>query len=191
MKTALARCGRPAEHSGPTEPATSKRCGRTSSPRPPHVCGTSATVQIPTAMTPTCGPMSSPGDALKDQNVRKALTPLAKVAERTGCTMLLLRHLKKNTRGEPVYLGGGSIGIVGAARAGFMVTGYGDCPDDVRILASVKSNLADTPKSLAYRLVGANDAPTPRSRVARMNEAAKHHPVRARAPPNHRLNRVR
>ena len=54
--------------------------------------------------------MSSPGDALKDQNVRKALTPLAKVAERTGCTMLLLRHLKKNTRGEPVYLGGGSIG---------------------------------------------------------------------------------
>src|SRR6476469_1550677 len=44
-----------AEHSGPTEPAT--RCGRTSSPRPPHVCGTSATVQMPTAMTPTCGPM--------------------------------------------------------------------------------------------------------------------------------------
>jgi len=98
-----------------------------------------------------------PGDAHKDQDVRKALTPLAKVAERTGCTMLLLRHLKKNTGGEPVYLGGGSIGIVGAARAGFMVTRDPDRPDDVRILASVKSNLAGAPESMAYRLVGADN----------------------------------
>jgi RecA-family ATPase len=54
-----------------------------------------------------------PGDAYKDQDVRKALTPLAKVAQRTGCAMLLLRHLRKGKGGEPVYLGGGSIGIVG------------------------------------------------------------------------------
>jgi hypothetical protein len=94
-----------------------------------------------------------PGDAHKDQDVRKALTPFAKVAERTGCTMLLLRHLKKNTGGEPVYLGGGSIGIVGAARAGFIVTRDPD-RDQVRVFASVKSNLATAPKSLAYRLVG-------------------------------------
>ena len=94
-----------------------------------------------------------PGDAYKDQEVRKALTPLAKVAERTGCTMLLLRHLRKSKSGEPVYLGGGSIGIVGAARAGFIVTRDPD-RDEVRVFASVKSNLANAPKSLAYRLVG-------------------------------------
>jgi AAA domain len=98
-----------------------------------------------------------PGDAHKDQDVRKALTPFAKMAERTGCTMLLLRHLKRNTGGEPVYLGGGSIGIVGAARAGFMVTRDPDRPNDVRILASVKSNLASAPKSMEYRLVGADN----------------------------------
>ena len=98
-----------------------------------------------------------PGDAYKDQDVRKALTPLAKVAERTGCTMLLLRHLRKSKGGEAVYLGGGSIGIVGAARAGFVVTRDPDRPDDVRILASVKSNLANAPKSLAFQLVAADN----------------------------------
>jgi hypothetical protein len=98
-----------------------------------------------------------PGDAHKDQDVRKALTPFAKLAERTGCSMLLLRHLKKNAGGEPVYLGGGSIGIVGAARAGFMVTRDPDRPEDVRILASVKSNLAKASASLAYRLIEADN----------------------------------
>ncbi len=95
-----------------------------------------------------------PGDAYKDQDVRRVLTPLAKVAERTGCTMLLLRHLRKSKSGEPVYLGGGSIGIVGAARAGYVVIRDPD-RDDVRVFASVKSNLANAPKSLAFRLVGA------------------------------------
>jgi len=93
-----------------------------------------------------------PGDAYRDQDVRKALTPLAKVAERTGCAMLLLRHLRKSKGGDPVHSGAGSIGIVGAARAGFVVTRDPDC-DDVRILASVKSNLAICPKSLSYRLI--------------------------------------
>jgi hypothetical protein len=45
---------------------------------------------------------------------------------------------------------------VGAARAGFVVTRDPD-RDDVRIFASVKSNLADAPKSLTFRLVGATN----------------------------------
>jgi AAA domain len=98
-----------------------------------------------------------PGDAYRDQDVRKVLTPLAKVAERTGCTVLLVRHLKKSKGGEPVYRGAGSIGIAGAARAGYLVTRDPQRPDSVRILASVKNNLADAPKSLAYTLVGAGN----------------------------------
>lgn len=93
-----------------------------------------------------------PGDAYRDQDVRKALTPWAKLAERTGCAMLLLRHLRKGKGGDPVHSGAGSIGIVGAARAGFVVTRDPD-RDDVRIFASVKSNLAACPKSLSYRLI--------------------------------------
>jgi RecA-family ATPase len=34
-------------------------------------------------------------DAQRDQAVRGVLAPLAKIAERTGCTILLLRHLTK------------------------------------------------------------------------------------------------
>ena len=51
-KTALARCGRPAEHSGPTAPATSKRCGRTSSPRRHTSAARRHAAQIPTAYDP-------------------------------------------------------------------------------------------------------------------------------------------
>jgi hypothetical protein len=45
-----------------------------------------------------------PGDAYRDQHVRKTLTPLAMVAERTGCAVLLLRHPTKTKRGEAIFL---------------------------------------------------------------------------------------
>jgi hypothetical protein len=43
------------------------------------------------------------------------LSRLAEFADRTRCTILLLRHLNKSKSGDPMYRGGGSIGIVGAA----------------------------------------------------------------------------
>ena len=81
------------------------------------------------------------------------LSRLAALADRTGCTVLLLRHLNKAKGGDPLYRGGGSIGIVGAARAGLLVAPDPDAPER-RVLASVKSNLGPAPESLAYRLVG-------------------------------------
>jgi 5S rRNA maturation endonuclease (ribonuclease M5) len=95
-------------------------------------------------------------DAHKDQDIRRVLSRLAAVADRTGCTVLLLRHLNKAKGGDPLYRGGGSIGIVGAARAGLLVASDPDDPER-RVLASVKSNLGPAPDSLAYRLVGAGD----------------------------------
>jgi hypothetical protein len=92
-------------------------------------------------------------DSHKDQDIRRVLSRLAALADRTGCTVLLLRHLNKTSGRDPLYRGGGSIGIVGAARAGLLVA---PDPDDTdrRVLASVKSNLGPAPDSLAYRLVG-------------------------------------
>ena len=84
------------------------------------------------------------------------LSRLAAVADRTGCTVLLLRHLNKASGRDPLYRGGGSIGIVGAARAGLLVASDPDDPER-RVLASVKSNLCPAPDSLAYRLVDAGD----------------------------------
>jgi putative DNA primase/helicase len=95
-------------------------------------------------------------DSHKDQDIRRVLSRLAALADRTGCTVLLLRHLNKAAGRDPLYRGGGSIGIVGAARAGLLVA---PDPDDSerRVLASVKSNLGPTPDSLTYRLVEAGD----------------------------------
>jgi hypothetical protein len=95
-------------------------------------------------------------DSHKDQDIRRVLSRLAALADRTGCTVLLLRHLNKASGRDPLYRGGGSIGIVGAARAGLLVAPDPDDPER-RVLASVKSNLGPAPESLAYRLVGAGD----------------------------------
>jgi RecA-family ATPase len=92
-------------------------------------------------------------DSHKDQDIRRVLSRLAALADRTGCTILLIRHLNKAKGGDPLYRGGGSIGIVGAARAGLLVAPDPD-DEDRRVLASVKSNLCPAPESLAYRLVG-------------------------------------
>jgi len=83
------------------------------------------------------------------------------MAERTGVSVLLVRHLNKKSGTSAVYRGGGSIGITGAARAVFMV---GEDPDDAdsRILACVKSNLAPEPPSLRFHIEAAGTT----SRVA-------------------------
>lgn len=96
-------------------------------------------------------------NAHRDQDVRGALAPLAAMAERTGTAILVLRHLNKSTGGPAVYRGGGSIGIVGAARSALVV---GRDPDDEGrlILAVTKSNLAPLASSLAYRIVDRDGA---------------------------------
>jgi hypothetical protein len=57
----------------------------------------------------------------RDQDVRAALAPLARLAERTGVAVVILRHLTKGGSTNALYRGGGSIGIIGAARSGLLV----------------------------------------------------------------------
>ena len=88
----------------------------------------------------------------RDQDVRRALAPLSAVAERTGAAVLVIRHLNKSRGGSPLYRGGGSIGITGAARTVLLAA---PDPDDEerRILAVSKCNLAPLAPALAYRIV--------------------------------------
>jgi hypothetical protein len=88
-----------------------------------------------------------------DQQVRRALMPLAELAEKTGAAIVLLRHLNKASSTSALYRGGGSIGFVGVARSGLIVARDPDAPERV-VLASTKSNLGPPPPSLNYRLVG-------------------------------------
>jgi hypothetical protein len=96
-------------------------------------------------------------NAMNDQNARRALFPLSRLAETTGATVLVVRHLNKNPQGAALYRGGGSIGIIGAARVGLLVA---QDPDDTngRVLAVTKSNLSAKAKTLRFRVVTENDA---------------------------------
>jgi len=95
--------------------------------------------------------LSGETNSHRDQDVRRALAPLAGLAERTGACVLVVRHLNKAAANNPLYRGGGSIGIIGAARMAFVV---GKDPQDEnrRVVASTKNNLAKPPKSLMFTL---------------------------------------
>jgi hypothetical protein len=96
--------------------------------------------------------LSGQVDAHRDQDVRRALAAMAGMAARTRAAVLIVRHMNKGTGGNPLYRGGGSIGIIGAARAGLLAAPDPD-DDGRRVLAMTKSNLAKMPDALAYRLV--------------------------------------
>ena len=96
--------------------------------------------------------LSGKVDSHRDQDVRGVLHQLADMADRSSCTIVLIRHLNKAAGSNALYRGGGSIGIVGAARAAYLVAR--DPEDEARrIFAVTKCNLAVEPPSLAYRLV--------------------------------------
>lgn len=90
-------------------------------------------------------------DSWKDADVRRALAPLARLAEETGAAIVVVRHVTKSAGSNAIVAGGGSIGVIGAARSALLV----DCdPDDAdrRVLASIKNNLAKKPESLSFHL---------------------------------------
>lgn len=102
--------------------------------------------------------------ANRDQDVRRALGPLATMAEQTDCAVLMVRHLNKRSgEGNALYRGGGSIGIGGAARTVLLAARDKDSTDgDQMVLAAVKSNLSTKPPSLRYYI---ESLPTGSSRI--------------------------
>jgi hypothetical protein len=88
-------------------------------------------------------------DSYRDQDIRRSLAPLAALARELEVAILLIRHLNKNGASNPLYRGGGSIGIIGAARSGLLVT---KDPDDESkfVLSVTKTNIAKMPSSLSY-----------------------------------------
>jgi hypothetical protein len=92
------------------------------------------------------------GDANKDQEARQAMAPIRDMAERTGVAVVAVRHLNKSIGLEAIQRGGGNMGLIGVARAGSF---FAEHPDDdrLRVMAPHKSNLAEKPPSLSYRIV--------------------------------------
>jgi hypothetical protein len=86
-----------------------------------------------------------------DKAVRRALAPLAALAHRHGCAVLLIRHLNKLGGGRAIHRGLGSMGLVGVCRSGWLVAEEKEASPR-RVLAQVKNNLAPPQPSLAFEL---------------------------------------
>jgi hypothetical protein len=95
-------------------------------------------------------------DAHKDQDVRLVLHRLSKLAAATDAAVLLVRHLNKYRSADAIYRGGGSVGIIGAARSGLLVARHPETPNTF-VLAGTKANLAPMPASLTYTMEPAGD----------------------------------
>jgi hypothetical protein len=117
--------------------------------------------------------LSGDVNAHRDQDVRRALRQLASLAERSGAAVLVVRHLNKVGGSNPIYRGGGSVGIIGAARSGLLVAKDPE-NEDLRVLASTKANLGPEAPSLGYRLAGVYDPQGVLDGVARVEWLGEH-----------------
>jgi putative DNA primase/helicase len=100
----------------------------------------------------------APGIVLaSDQSVRRALSPLARLATAYDCAVLLVVHLNKRGVGRALYRALGSIGLVAACRSAWLVAADPDARGRA-VLAQVKNNPAPPGPSLAYEIQGSGDA---------------------------------
>jgi len=91
-------------------------------------------------------------NAMIDQNVRKALTPLAELANKTGMAVVVVRHLTKGNGRHALYRGSGSIGIIAATRSALLVA-KAPHDADLRVLAQTKNNLGPLAPCLLFEPV--------------------------------------
>ena len=122
-----------------------------------------------------------------DQQVRRALTPLAKMLHRTGCAAVLVNHTKKGSSrsAHPLEaVAGSGAGLVAAARLVYI---FGPDPKDpgARILAPVKSNIGPIDTSMEFQVEVVDSFRNPKRggpitiKVARLNLVTNHSSVKA------------
>jgi hypothetical protein len=100
--------------------------------------------------------------AYRDQTVRAALAPLTLLADHTGVAIVVVRHLTKSGAANALYRGGGSVGIIAAARSGLLVAlDPHDPTGQRRVLATTKGNLAQPAPPLVYTLETSPRLPAP------------------------------
>jgi hypothetical protein len=92
-------------------------------------------------------------DSHRDQDVRRALAPLAQLAEDGDIAILAVLHLRKSAASDALDRVSGSVAFTAAARS-VLAFGQidGDEAGDERVLAHAKSNLGPLAPSLAYRI---------------------------------------
>ena len=105
---------------------------------------------------PIMGHIAGDLSANSDQDVRRALNPLVRIASATGATILMVRHLRapeRKTKEVPNFLeGGGSKGGFGIVRAGLVAMADADDPT-LRTLHVTKANYGERGRPIDYIFV--------------------------------------
>ena len=87
----------------------------------------------------------------RSSSARSVLENLAKVAERTGCAIVLIGHMNKSNRAKGIYRGLGSIDIAAVARSVLLVGRDRSIPY-YRVMLQIKNNLAPEGKAYVFEL---------------------------------------
>jgi hypothetical protein len=99
-------------------------------------------------------------DDHKNSELRGILSPLKRLAERTGVAVVLVTHLNKSGGTNGKHRVTGSIAYVGACRANFLFVQDRDDPTGRRVLMLDNGcNLAADVPTLAYRIEDRGDGP--------------------------------
>lgn len=91
-------------------------------------------------------------NAHRDHSIRRALAPLAAMAQRLGAAVVAVVHLNKGATTDALYRVGGSIGLVGGARSVLLFARDPEDEEDGprRCLGHVKSNWSQLAGTLVY-----------------------------------------
>lgn len=101
------------------------------------------------------------GNSNSDADIRTMLSPLTRLAERTGASVFAIRHWNKSGSQDLMYRGGGSIAIAGAARHIYAVVAHPE-QEGLNVLLCVKNNLAPKAEPFSYSITEGNEYATAR-----------------------------
>lgn len=114
-------------------------------------------------------------DTHKDRQLRRALEPLVRMADDTGCAVVGLAHFSKAGGSDPLTLITGSRAFAAVARAVLAVARDDDNDDGSCVISQAKNNLGRTDlPSLRYRIesaaVDTEDGPSEVGRLHMLGE---------------------
>lgn len=96
-------------------------------------------------------------DAYKDAEVRRVLTPLALMAERTEIAVVLVRHLNRSNGAPAQHRGLGSVAFLNLARLGLLFAPNPDAEGEY-LVSRVKGNIGKPPPTMGYRITQIGEA---------------------------------
>jgi RecA-family ATPase len=128
------------------------------------------------SLDPVMSLISGQIDTHKDSDVRRALEPLSKLANHSGCAILGNSHFNKAMSSDPMQRMTGSAAFAQVVRS--VLAFARDDDSDTCVMSQVKSNLGrlDLP-SLAYRIdsveIATSDGPTSVGRFVQTGESQR------------------